>query len=159
MKFKLKEINCENFNNTKVELNNGTIYNIKYNNDSFEFQTPKMIIDSLVKEYDHEYIILKILPTQACKIFCLKIKQIEQHFSDLLKSPLKSVFENEFLTVKIPFKYSKPLVKVYKDDSLYNYYHLTKDLEILCLLSIEKIWINNFDEASYHLNVKEIMIC
>jgi hypothetical protein len=156
MKYKIKEINCENISFSKVELNNGIVHNIKYNEDSLEFQSPKMKIHSLVKENDHEYLILKIAGNQACKTFCLKIKEIEAFFSRRFN--IGSVFHEDLLTVKIPFKYSKPLVKVYKNENLFNYYHLEEDLEILCLLCIDKIWVNNFNEASYQLNVKELMI-
>lgn len=156
MKYKIKEINCELLSFSKVELNNGIVHNIKYNNDSLEFQSPKMKIHSLVKENDHEYITLKIVGNQACKTFCLKIKEIETFFSK--QFDISSIFHEDLLTVKIPFKYSKPLIKVYKNENLFNYYHLEEGMEILCLLVIDKIWVNNFNEASYHLNVKELMI-
>ena len=69
------------------------------------------------------------------------------------------MFRENLVTLKIPFKgNSTPLVKVYKNDALFNYYHLTADTQVLCLLSLDKIWINNFNEPSYHLNVREIMV-
>ena len=121
MKYRLKEINCNQFVFNKTQLNTGTICNIKYNNEPLEFQTPKLLIQSLVKENDNEYLILKILPTQACKTFCSKIQEIEACFTDTF-GEIKSVFKEDLVTIKIPFKYSKPLVKLYKDESLFNYY-------------------------------------
>ena len=156
MKYKIKEINPDLISFSKTELNNGVIHNIKYNEDSLEFQSPKMKIHSLIKENDHEFLTLKLAGNQACKTFCLKIKELETSFSK--RFDISSVFNEDLLTVKIPFKYSKPLVKVYKNDNLFNYYHLEQDLEIICLLCIDKVWVNNFNEASYHLIVKEIMI-
>jgi hypothetical protein len=71
---------------------------------------------------------------------------------------MKSIFDKEFVTLKIPFKHSRPSVKIYKDDSLFNYYHLTQHMDVICLVSIDKLWVNNFNEPTYHLIVKEIMI-
>ena len=168
MKYKLKEIDFTYFSFNKVETGNGTIINFKYKNDSLEFQTPKMYIEDLIKENDKEFIILKIMGTEACKIFCSKINEFETFFNDSLRkhknwfngeiNSIKTVFNEDLFTVKIPFKYSRPLVKVYKDDSLFNYYHLSKGMEIICLLNINKLWVSNYNEPSYNLNVKEIMV-
>ena len=158
MKYKIKEIDCSSIVFNKTQLEQGTILNIKYKSDSLEFQTPKVVIDSLIKENDHEYLVLRILATQACKTFCSKITEIETFFEDYLKSFIKPVFKEDLFTVKIPFKYSKPLIKIYKDDSLFNYYHLEKGMEIICLLGIDKIWINKYNEPNYNLIVKEIMV-
>jgi hypothetical protein len=160
MKYRVKEIDTSNFVFNKTQLNNGTIVNIRYLEEILEFQSPKMVIHELVKENDHQYITLQLLGTQACKTFYLKIMEIENHFNKMLGNDLtKSVFHENFLTVKIPFKgYSNPLIKVYRNDALFNYYHLTVGMEILCLLCIDKIWINNFNEPNYYLNVKEIMV-
>ncbi len=156
MKYKIKEIDCNKILFSKVSLNNGIVHNIKYNNEILEFQSPTMKIHSLTKENGHEFITLKIVGNQACKSFCLKIKEIEEFF--LKQFNIHSVIHGDLLTVKVPFKYSKPLIKVYKNDNLFNYYHLEQDTDIICLLCIDKIWVDNFNEASYHLNIKEIMI-
>ena len=68
------------------------------------------------------------------------------------------VFNEDCFIVKIPFKYSKPLIKVYKDNKLFNYYHLAKGMEIICLLNLSKLWVNFKNEISYNLNVKEILV-
>uniref|UniRef100_A0A6C0AZ71 Uncharacterized protein n=1 Tax=viral metagenome TaxID=1070528 RepID=A0A6C0AZ71_9ZZZZ len=158
MKFKLKELDFKQITFNKTPLNNGTVVNLKYNENSLEFQTPKLIIESLIKENEHEYLNLKIKGTEACKFFCSKILELESFFSNSLKNQIKTIFNEDNFIVKIPFKYSKPLVKVYKNDSLFNYYHLTKDLEIICLLELDKLWINNSNEPNYNLIVKEIMV-
>jgi hypothetical protein len=158
MKFKVKEIQCAGISFQKNVLGSGEIVNIKYNNETLEFQTPKVIIDSLIKENDHEYLLLRILPTQACKIFCSKLLEIEESFSKSLNAPVKTIFNGDHFTVKIPFKYSKPLVKVYTEYGLFNYYHLRKDTEVICLLTLDKIWINQYKEPNYNLTVKEVMV-
>ena len=156
MKYKIKEIIPEKLSLNKIELNNGTIFNVKYNNDSLEFQTPKLFIDSLVKEKNQ--LSLKMMNTQACKTFYDKITEIEAFLTKTLKNKIKSIFYEDLLNIKIPFSHSKPLVKIYKDEKLFNYYHLEKDTNIICLVTLDKIWINNFNEPSYHLSAKEIMI-
>jgi len=158
MKYKLKELDFNLISLNKIQIESGTIVNLKYNNEILEFQTPKVIIDSLVKENDHEYLVLRILPTQACKTFCSKILELENYLSETLKNNVKSIFMENNFTVKIPFKYSKPLVKVYTENKLFNYYHLEKDLEVICLLTIDKVWINIYDEPNYNMIVKEIMV-
>lgn len=158
MKYKLKDVDFHNLSFNKAQLNNGIIYNIKYNENLFEFQSPKLLIESLVKNGEQEYLVLKILGTEACKTFYSKILEIESFFNLKLNNKINSVFKGESLTVKIPFKFAKPQIKIYKDDSLFNYYHLTKDITVICLLSIGKLWLNNFNELSYQIIVKEIMI-
>ena len=158
MKYRLKEIDCTKFETNKTQLNNGTIVNIKYHSGSLEFQSPKLIIHELLKENDHEYIVLELLNTEACKTFYLKVMEIENYFSKKSEFNLKSVFNENHVTVKIPFRNKNPLIKIYKDEQLFNYYHLTVGMKIICLLGIDKIWINNFNEQSYHLIIKEIMI-
>jgi hypothetical protein len=158
MKYKLKDICLEQISFNKSKLDSGIIYNLKYNDECLEFQSPKMILESIHKEKNNEYIALKVLPTQACKSFYLKIKEIELFFGATFKNPVNSVFYDSFMRVKVPFKFEKPLTKIYKTDSLFNYYNLSQGMEVICLLSIDKVWVNNFDEPSYQLNVKEIMI-
>ena len=77
MKYKLKEINLDDVSFNKIDVTNGKIVNLKYKNDSLEFQTPKIIIEDLIKENNQEFIILKILGNQACKLFCSRIIEFE----------------------------------------------------------------------------------
>ena len=50
MKYKLKELDFNNFSFDKVDLNDNKIINIKYLNESLEFQTPKVIIEQIYQE-------------------------------------------------------------------------------------------------------------
>lgn len=158
MKIKLKDLILSDISFNKTNIESGTIVNLKYKNESLEFQTPKLIIENLIKENDHEYLILKILPTKACMDFCSKISQIENFFKETLKNDIKTVFSEDLFTVKIPFKYSKPIIKVYNETGLFNYYKLSKDTTVICLLGLDKIWINQYNEPNYNLIVKEIMV-
>jgi hypothetical protein len=174
MKYKLKDIN---FNNTEYKYNASLslvkdckLINFNYNNDCLEFQTPKVLIDDIVvTNSGNHYLILKILPTEACRTFYSKVSDLEEHpnvelnkhrhwFSTNDKVKIKSIFENDSFTVKVPFKYSKPVHKIYSDGNLFNYYHLKKGMEVICLLSCGNIWINYDDTVSYNLNIKEIMV-
>ena len=156
MKYRLKEIDPEQLTFNKTQLNNGTIVNVKYRDEHLEFQTPKMKINRLEKP---NYIILELLGTQACKTFYTKIMEIEKQLAPEINNPIKSVFQENLLTIKIPFSKSEnPLVKVYREDQLFNYYHLEESMEVICLIGLDKVWINNFNEYSYQLTAKEIMV-
>ena len=96
MKFKLKDVIFKELTFNKTSVENGTIVNLKYKDDSLEFQTPKVIINSLIKENGHEYLILKILGTQACKVFCSKIIELEDFFKEKLQLDIKTVFNEDW---------------------------------------------------------------
>jgi len=156
MKYRLKEIDPEQLTFNKTQLNNGTIVNVKYRDEHLEFQTPKMKINRFEKP---NYIILELLGTQACKTFYTKIMEIEKRLAPEINNPIKSVFHENLLTIKIPFSKSEnPLVKVYREEQLFNYYHLQESMEVICLVTLDKLWINNFNEYSYQLTAKEIMV-
>ena len=156
MKYKLKELylDINNFSFNKHE----NIINFKYKNECLEFQTPKIIIDSLIKENNNEYIVCKIIGNKSCEIFFSKISMLESLFNKHFKTDVKSIFNNDSFIVKIPFRYSKPQIDVYKNNSLFNYYRVIKGMEIICLVYINKLWVNSDNEINYHLNVKEILI-
>ena len=162
MKYKLKDIEFDNFKFDKVNLNDNKIININYNENSLEFQTPKIIIENLIKENDHEYISCRIIGNKASETFCSKMLLMESFFNEKLNKynclDIKSIFNEDCFIVKIPFKYSRPQINVYKDNKLFNYYHLTKGMTIICLVNISKIWINYKNESNYNINVKEIMV-
>jgi hypothetical protein len=157
MKFKLKDISFENINFVKKKLNDSQIINIKYNDEIFDFQTPKVIINNIFKKNDREYISLKIVGNQACKNFFLKINEIESHFDKKLNGnngTIKSIFTDDCFNVKI-----SNIPKVYDSNgNNINYYSLLKGMEVICLLNYSKLWIDNSNEISYNLNVKEIML-
>ena len=155
MKYKIKEIDFDKLTFNEVKLVNGTIVNIIYNNDILEFQTPKVIIDSV--NFENNYIILKILPTEACRLFCSKIFELEKKIKK--KYPIDTVFKKDTFAIKIPFNYSKPTIKIIsKETNFFNYYHLKEGMEIICLLTCNKLWISESDECNYNLNAKEILV-
>lgn len=158
MKYKIKEIDFDKlkFDEVNKLLNvNGTVVNISYLSESLEFQTPKVIIESL--ESTNGTIILKILPTEACNLFCSKIYELEKNIKK--KYNIESIFTKDTFKIKVPFNYSKPTIKISsKETNFFNYYHLKKGMEIICLLTINKLWVNANGEPNYNLNVKEILI-
>lgn len=174
MKYKLKDINLDNIRYELVKTNYGIdnnckIVNFTYNQEEFEFQTPRVLIEKIIKENEKSYLLLKIVPTEASKLFCLKLFDIEEHHSKKLNkiinntlvpmNNIKSIFNGDCFIVKIPMKYSKPQLNIYSHNgSLFNYYDLREGMEIICLLSINKLWINFDNSISYYLNVKEILL-
>ena len=131
-----------------------------------------MIEKIILQENDKHYLLLKILPTEACKTFYNGIRSLEENHNRSIFnhkewfnksigiSTIKSSIlnENDFL-VKIPFKYSKPMSKLYsKNGTPFNYYHLKPGMEVICLLGTSNIWINVDNSVSYNLSVKEILI-
>jgi hypothetical protein len=50
MKIKLKEIVLSDISFNKTPIDKGTLINLKYKNESLEFQTPKVIIENLIKQ-------------------------------------------------------------------------------------------------------------
>jgi len=167
MKYKLKDIELDHLCYTITQMNNGKIINLKYNSETLEFQSPKVIIEEIYQENGKEYLLLKIQGTEACKKFFLKIMELEDHLNknnkwsdpNFPKIDIEPLFKGETFKVKIPFHYSKPSIKVYSSDSnLFNYYHLSKKKEIICLLSLDKLWINETNGLYYNLTVKEIMV-
>jgi len=155
MKHRLKDINFTNIIYSEPVLFEGSsLINLSILNEIIEFQTPKMLIESL----KDNYITLKILPNEACKIFYSKIIELEKEFSNHFPNKINNnIFKENIFTVKIPFSYSKPNVKIYLNDSPFNYYHLSKGMEVICLLYCDKLWINE-KGLFYNLSVKEILI-
>ena len=176
MKIKFKDVDCSKINystNSNDGIINGNsnckLINLNYLGEVFEFQTPKVLIEDIVKENNKEYLILKILPTEACRTFCTKIFEIEKNHNQNLKKEwfnkkiqipeIKSIFTEDTFIVKIPFKYSNPCIKIYdRESKLLNYYHLKKGMEVICLLNYNHIWINFDNTCVYNLNVKEILV-
>jgi len=178
MKYKLKDIEVQDIKYS-INLNNGIIngntncklVNINYCGETLEFQTPKVLVEKIIKQNNKEYLLLKILPTEACKTFCTKILSLEnKHNTELHNhkewfnrklpiSEVKSVFTEDCFIVKVPFNYSSPSIKIYdKESRLFNYYHLKTGMEVICLLNVNNIWINFDNTPSYNLTVKEILI-
>jgi hypothetical protein len=173
MKYKLKDINLDFIEYKLIQSNsinnNCKLINFTYSGEELEFQSPKVIIEKIVRENNKEFLILKILGNEACKCFCLKLFDLEKNINYKLNknwfnenipiNDVKSVFKGDCFTVKIPFKYSKPIITTYSHNgNVFNYYNLKEGMEIICLLSINNIWINFDNSVNYYLNVKEIKI-
>ena len=167
MKIKLKYLNTELIKYSEVLIpsihtknfgNNGKLLNVTYNGESMEFQTPKVLIEKIIKEPgDKEYLLLKIIPNEASRIFYQKISEIESSIGIL--GNVESNLSGTCFKVKIPFKYGKPQLNIFsKDDYLFNYYHLVEGMEVICLLIIKTIWINPDGFSNYSLIVNEILI-
>ena len=162
MKIKLKYLNTELIKYSEVLNknfgNNGKLLNVTYDGESMEFQTPKVLIEKIIKEPgDKEYLLLKLNNNEACRLFCQKIAEIESHIGNITN--FESNLSGTCFKVKIPFKYGKPQLNIFsKDDYLFNYYHLVEGMEIILLLSINNVWINSDGFSTYSLIAKEILI-
>ena len=152
---KLKEIKFANLKFTSgIENDLGKLINVNYDNSILEFQTPKVIIEKLIRENNgKEYIIVKLV---NCKSFKDKIIELENELSKYSNKNINSILLDSTLKLKVPFKYSKPIIKIYSENKLFNYYNLKPGMKIICLVSLNGIWINNY--TNYNLNIKEILI-
>jgi hypothetical protein len=161
MKYKLTDVSFDKITYTTKEINydkyDKCIINVKYISESLEFQTPKILIQEIIKENEKEYLILKIIGNKACKSFFDKIHELEKSFEKHFKVKVNSIFENDHFKVKVPFISEKPNIKVYHNNQLFNYYQLSKGMEIICLLQCDKLWKDPF-HLYYNLHVKEIML-
>ena len=147
MKYKLKELNFDNLGCTTFITNLGKVINL---NESLEFQTPKVQII----EIDENYITLKLLPSEACKILFTKINEFENKIKEKFGKEVTSLFKNSTFKVKI----KNNNFKIYLNGELFNLFHLKVDTIIICLVSISKLWINTYDILNYNLKVNEIVI-
>ena len=172
MKYKLKDLD---FGNIDYSLNQMTQFNklnkmidVKYLSEDLDFQTPKVTLQEIVKENGKEYLILKLLPTEACKTFLSRILLIENSINEKMKKhwfndsvPVNNVnrlFNGPTFSVKIPMRFSKPQIDIYSNGKLFNYYRLLPGMELICLLSFNKVWINFDNVVTYNLTVKEILL-
>ena len=155
MKSKLSEIDFINLKfDNGTHLNNGTVINFNYKDLPFEFQTPKVTIDSI----ENNFFYLRINPNEACKKFYNKIITFEDFIKEKYRLSVPSPFNGPLFKVKIPFKNGNPQVKVYSNDSkLFNYYHLAKGDTVICLINISKLWKTN-NSIDFNLNIKELML-
>jgi hypothetical protein len=160
MKYKLTDISFDNLQYSPKDLLTGTLINVKYSGETLEFQTPKVFIQDIIREAGKEYLLLQIKSNQACKKFFEKILELENNFVCKFNATLiKSTVEDDHFIVKVPFVYSKPDITVFSDNgNLFNYYHLSKGMEIICLLFCDKLWMNKDNSFQYYLQVKEIML-
>ena len=146
---KLKDIDFNILKFDKgVTIGEGTLFNLK----TLEFQTPKVTINEILTTGDKGYLFLKLNPTEACRKFYLFILSFEQFLNKRFNRSVNKIFDEEVFKVKINIK----SCKIYDNDKLCNWYHLKPETEVICLVNIDKIWINN--EINYNLNIKEIML-
>ena len=145
MKYKLKELTFESLNGNIHETDNGKLYNLI---EPIEFQTPKIKI----VEICNDYLTLQILPSEACRIFFNKIDEFEQTLSKRFNLKTVKLFENELFKVKIKNKN----FKIYLNGNLFNIYHLKTGMDIICLVSISRLWIT--DSIRFNLKVNEMVI-
>jgi hypothetical protein len=163
MKIKLKYLNTEFLKYSEVLNknfgNNGKLLNVTYHGESLEFQTPKVLIEKIIKEPDDkEYLLLKLNNNEACRLFYQKISEIESILVNGSNN-FESNLSGHSFKVKIPFKYGKPQLNIFsKEDYLFNYYHLVEGMEIILLLSINNIWTIPDGVTNYSLVAKEILI-
>jgi hypothetical protein len=176
MKYKIKDILLDKIDYSLIVNsgigngnNNCKFINFTYSGNEIEFQTPKVLIEKIIKEGNKEYMLLKIIGTEACKSFYLKIVEIEKNHNIKLNKKwfdktlpinnIKTIFEEDCFRVKVPFRYQKPLATCYSSNgNLFNYYRLKEGMEIICLLTCGNIWINYDNVASYNLSVKELLV-
>jgi hypothetical protein len=152
MKYKLINTDFSNLKfNKGIENSLGKLINITYLNESFEFQTPKMTIHKIIKENGKEYIIFKIVN----KSFQNKILELEKYLAGYLKKTTVSILNDLFIKLKVQIKYSKPIITIIYNNELFNYYHLVPGMEVICLVTLNTLWIN--DSINYNLTIKEIL--
>jgi hypothetical protein len=147
MKTLLKELKFDNLKFTNSQINMGTIYNLT---DPLEFQIPTVKIILI----DTDYITLQLLPTRACQIFVLKIHEFEQKLKEIFNQEITSLFENDTFRLKINLKN----FKIYFEDRLFNIYDLKPEMNIIALITINKLWENVYKQISYTLHIKELLL-
>jgi hypothetical protein len=158
MKYKLKDINPSLLKYTSIPSNE-RLFNIEYLGTPLEFQTPKVVLEEIVKEDNKQYLLLKLIGTEACKTFYTKVVALEEnHRTSKGVESVKSIFKGDCFLVKVPFRGDSVGVKVHDREKLCNYYHLKKGNELICLLSVGQIWISD-NNISYVPHVKEILVC
>ena len=148
MKNSLKEMNFDNLKFTNCKTSTGVIYNL---NESLKFQTPTVKIVNI----DKEYITLKLLPTRATQIFFLKLHEFEKRLNEIFNQEITSLFEGETFRLKIK---SNKNFKIYFENRLFNIYELKPDMDIIVLVSINKIWENLYQQISYTLHIEEMLL-
>jgi len=146
MKYKLKELIFEDIKYNECKTSLGKIINLE---ESFDFQTPTVRII----EIDTDYITLSLLPSEACNIFYNKIHDFEKKIKELFNN-VYPLFENETFKVKI----KNDSFKIYYQGNQFNRYHLKPGMDIICLVSISKLWENVYNVINYTLKVNEMVI-
>jgi hypothetical protein len=126
------------FNTLKFKQVNDNLYNI----DEIIFPTPKLTINGIGD--------LMLCENKNNK-FYLKILELEEFLSKKFKKTVKSLVTECTISLKVPFQYSKPMVRVLDNGRPFNYYYLKQNDEIICDVALSKIWID--DKINYNLKL------
>jgi hypothetical protein len=148
---KLKEINFNEieFNPVvKKEFDNGTLINLSIKGSNITFQTPKLIIKEIFKDY----LILSISNS-----FKERILKLEEHYSSHFKKRINSLINNDEIVLKIKYSKDNPVLKVYDNlFNLVNFYSLQKGDKVIVSVLNKCLWIN--DIINLNLIIEEIMV-
>lgn len=145
---KLKELILNNIKFVGKDLSNGTIVNVKYLDEPFQFQLPKGTIEFI----GNEHLTLNI----DNNLFFNIINSLEDYLGTRFNRPVESIISGKFITLKLPFRNSRPEFKVLLESKLFNYHSLITGMEVICIVSLDKIW--NTDKLNYNLIVKDILL-
>jgi len=162
MKINLKEIDYTLFTITSHVINTThEIYNINYKNEELEFQTCKLVIDSI--DHSTGEIILRF-PLKKSNVFYSKIIELEENYTTIVNKKsksdliLSSLLNKNFLKLKVLFRNGSPLIKIYNSSNeLVNYYNLKIEDSIICIVSSKYIYKSN-SNIYYNLLIKEILL-
>jgi hypothetical protein len=144
---KLKELELKQINFVKSDKANFTIVNVSYQNEPFVFQCPKCKIEFI----ENDLLIVEIKNVT----FLSLLRSIENFLEQRFKLPVNSLIENNLVKFKLKVSKSlRPEFKIINNGSLFNFHNLSAGMEIICLVSLEKLWIT--ESINYSLTVKEI---
>lgn len=148
---KLKEINFHEIEFKPVinkELN-GTLINLSIKGDNITFQTPKLIIKEIFKDY---------LLVSLTNSFKEKVLNLEEHYSSHFKKVVSSLINNDYIVLKIKYSKDNPVLKVYDNSfDLINFYSLQKGDKVIVSVLNKCLWINN-NTINTNLIIEEIML-
>ena len=149
---KLKEIKFNEIEFNPVinkKFNNGTLINLSIKGSPFTFQTPKVIIKEIFKDY---------LLVSISNPFKEMIINLEEYYSSHYKKKTESLINNYYLVLKIKYYKDNPVLKLYDNSfNLINFYSLQKGDKVIVSVLNKCLWINN-DTINTHLIIEEIMV-
>ena len=147
VKIKLKEHNFSKITFSEFKTNAGSLFNLT---EPLEFQTPTVSIVSI----DKMYITLQLLPSFACEHFYKKIMEFE-------KCVKASIENNGFISIfdDLSFKIKQnDDFKIFLNGRRFNNFNLTPGMEVICLLSLNKVWKNMYNVINYNIKINEMVI-
>ena len=147
---KLKEINFNEieFNQVIKKELNGTLINVNIKGNPITFQTPKLIIKEIFKDY---------LLVSLTNSFKEKVLQLENYYSSHFKKNVNSLINNDYIILKIKYSKDNPVLKVYDNlFNLINFYSLQKGDKVIVSVLNKCLWIDN-NVINLNLIIEEIM--